>query len=235
MQSILAVIPARGGSKRVPRKNIRPFCGKPAIAYTIEAAQQSGIFDRIIVSTEDEEITAVALTYGAEVPFTRAMALADDHVHVYEVTLDALEQVDPDGTRFTYLCQLMSNCPLRTAEDIRDSYRQMRETDAEIQISMTSFGWFNPWWAMTIGEGYTLEPVFPEAFTKHSQDLPELYSTTGVIWWAKTEALRRYRKFHVPHRTGWVIPWQHAIDIDSKEDWEMAEMLYCYEQQHRKP
>jgi len=231
--SNLAVIPARGGSKRVPRKNIRPFCGKPAIAYSIEAALESGLFDRVVVSTEDEEITAVALDYGAEVPFRRDLTLADDHVHVYEVTIDALERLDPDGTRVDYVCQLMPNCPLRTTDDIRDSYRQLVKTNAEIQISVTSFGWFNPWWALTIEEDFTLQPVFPDNFKKRSQDLPEAYSLTGVIWWAKAEALRRYRMFHVPHRTGWVIPWQRAIDIDSAEDWEMAEMLYQFERRKR--
>jgi pseudaminic acid cytidylyltransferase len=221
----LAVIPARGGSKRVPRKNIRSLLGKPAIAYTLEAAIQSRLFERIVVSTDSDAIAEIALEYGAEVPFLRSPELADDHTPVSLVTLDVLERLDPTGSKYFCLAQLMANCPLRTSDDIRASYREFVETDSESQISLTRFGWQNPWWAVERTQDATLQPLFETRITTRSQDLPTLYCPTGAIWWAQSKALRRERTFHFSGRTGWEIPWQRGIDIDTEDDWEMAELL----------
>jgi N-acylneuraminate cytidylyltransferase len=219
----LAVIPARGGSKRIPRKNIRLLAGKPLLAYTVEAALLSGVFTRVVVSTDDKEIAAIAKTYGAEVPFLRDAHLADDQTHVSLVTLKVLEQLDPTDT-FMHVCQLMPNCPFRTAEDIQDSFRHFLATGAETQLSVTRYGWLNPWWAFQMPEA-RLEPLFPEALKQRSQDLPALYCPSGAIWWATAEALRRYQTFHSESRTGFELSWQHALDIDDEEDWAMAEVL----------
>jgi CMP-N-acetylneuraminic acid synthetase len=221
----LAVIPARGGSKRIPRKNLRPLGGRPMIAYTIEAAIASGIFSRIVVSTDSEEIAAAAVDAGAEVPFLRASALADDVTPVSAATADALERLDPDGDVYGAVAQLMPNCPLRTAEDIRDSYAAFAAGEAEAQLSVTRFGWQNPWWAMLRVEGGQLKPLFETRVTSRSQDLPPLFCPTGAIWWAKAEVLRRTHTYHVPGRTGWEIRWQHGVDIDTEEDWQMTELL----------
>lgn len=221
----MAVIPARGGSKRIPRKNIRDLCGKPVIAYTIAAAIQSGIFDRVVVSTDDDQIAAIAKEYGADVPFVRALSLADDYTPVSLVTLDALERLDPAGKVYCYVAQLMANCPLRTTEDVRDSYRQFVETGADSQISVTHYGWLNPWWAMTRDAEYHLAPIFAEVMGKRSQDLPEVLCPTGTIWWAKADVLRREKTFHIIGRTGCEILWKRAVDIDTEEDWEIAEFL----------
>lgn len=230
-QLCLAVIPARGSSERVPGKNIRDLCGKPIIAYTIEAAIQSGVFSRIIVSTDSDEIATIARRFGAEVPFLRDASLADDYTPASLVTLDMLERLDPDGTGFRNMAQLMANCPLRTAADVRDSYQQFVEREADSQISVTRYGWLNPWWAMTRSNRYQLSPIFHKQVSKRSQDLPEVFCPTGAIWWAKADVLRREKTFHIAERTGWEIPWQRAVDIDTEDDWQLAELLMQLRQQ----
>lgn len=221
----LAVIPARGGSKRVPRKNVRDLCGKPIIAYTVEAALNSSVFKRVVVSTDDDEIASVALRHGAEVPFVRSLALADDYTPVSLVTLDALQRLDPDNSLFEHVAQLMPNCPLRGSEDIVASHRQFAETDSEAQISVTRYGWLNPWWAMTCSESFRLRGLFPEQKNQRSQDLPEVFCPTGAIWWAKSDVLRSEKTFYTRNCTGWEIQWQHAVDIDTNDDWQLAELL----------
>ena len=230
----LAVIPARGSSKRIAHKNIRELCGKPAIAYTIEAALNSGVFARIVVSTESDEIASIAKRFGAEAPFLRDATLAGDHTPVSLVTHDALCRLDQNGIEYRHVAQLMPNCPLRTAEDIRDSYRQFVETGAKAQISITSYGWLNPWWAVTRSEKYELTPVFADQISKRSQDLPEVFCLTGAVWWAKGDVLRREKTFHIVDRTGWEISWQRAIDIDTEDDWRLAELLMQAQQRRSK-
>ena len=215
IETCIAVIPARGGSKRIPKKNMKQMCGKPLLAYTIEAAHLSGIFDRIIVSTDSVEIAAAARHYGAEIPYMREPNLSDDITPVSAVTVDVLGRLDPAGDKFAYVCQLMPNCPLRTATDIVDSYRQIVDTNAESQLSVVRYGWQNPWWAMRRNEKFILDPVFKEYITERSQDLPELFCPTGAIWWAKAGVLRREGTYHVANRTGWEILWQHGVDIDT--------------------
>lgn len=231
LQLCLAVIPARGGSRRLPGKNIRDLCGKPIIAYTIEAALESGIFSRVIVSTDSQEIATLARHLGAEVPFLRDASLADDYTPVSLVTLDALEKLNPHGTILLNVAQLMANCPLRTAADVRDSYRQFVETGADSQISVTCYGWLNPWWAVMRSDGYQLTPIFPEQMSKRGQDLPEAFCPSGAIWWVKADVLRREKTFHIAGRTGWEIPWQRAVDIDTEDDWQLAELLMQAQQQ----
>ena len=224
-KGILAVIPARGGSKRIPHKNIKLFIDKPIIAYVLEAAQKSKLFDRVIVTTDDPKIARVVEKFGGEVPFIRESKLADDITPVSSATLDALERVDSDDEKFNIIAQLMPNCPLISPEDILNSYQQFIETDSDSQISVTKYAWMNPWWAMKRDDNYHLKPIFEKEMTSRSQDLPELFCPTGVIWWAKTEVLRREKTFHIPTRTGWVIPWERSIDIDTNDDWKMAEIL----------
>jgi pseudaminic acid cytidylyltransferase len=226
MSGIIAIIPARAGSKRIPGKNIRPLAGKPIIAYTIIAARESGLFERIVVSTDSEEIAEVAHQYNAEVPFLRNKNLADDFTPVSSVTADALVRLDPRGDKFDTVAQLMPCCPLRTAADVIDSYNQFEKTGAASQISMVRYGWQNPWWAMRRDERRELKPVFAEQMTARSQDLPDLFCPTGAIWWTRTDVLRRTETFHLENRTGWEIPWQRGIDIDTFEDWAMAEVLF---------
>ena len=221
----LAVIPARGGSKRLPGKNVRVMCGLPAIAYTIAAARDSGLFSLVMVSTDSESIAEVAVRYGAQVPFLRAAALADDETHVSSVTLDALTRMDQTSQRFAFVAQLMPNCPLRDAADVRDSYQQFVDTQSNAQLSVARFGWQTPWWAMRRGDDFRLTPLFPQEAVTRGQDLPPLVCPTGAIWWARAETLRDAGTFHIPGRTGWEIDPAHAIDIDTEDDWSLAEAL----------
>jgi N-acylneuraminate cytidylyltransferase len=213
------VIPARGGSKRVPGKNIRPLLGRPLIAYTIEAALQSGLFDVVMVSTDSEEIAEIARECGAEVPFLRSVDLADDHTPVSAVTADALRR---SGREYANVAQLMANCPTRTATDVRASYDQFVANESSSQLSVTRFGWQNPWWALRRTGSFELEPLFEASITSRSQDLPDLFCPTGAIWWAKPAVLHEHGTFHIAGRTGWEIAWQHGVDIDTEDDWAMA-------------
>jgi pseudaminic acid cytidylyltransferase len=224
--AIIAIIPARAGSKRIPNKNIRPLGGRPIIAHTIAAALESGLFGRVVVSTDSPEIAEVARQYGAEVPFLRDESLADDFTPISAVTADALLRLDPAADKFEAIAQLMPNCPLRTADDVSDSYRQFQKTGAEAQISVVRYGWQNPWWAMRLNERGELKPIFEEKMIARSQDLPELFCPTGAIWWARSATFRRAKTFHQENRTGWEIPWQQGVDIDTVEDWAMAEVLF---------
>jgi N-acylneuraminate cytidylyltransferase len=221
----LAVIPARGGSRRVPRKNIREMHGRPVLAYSVEAALGSNLFARVVVSTDDAEIADVARSLGADVPFLREASLADDVTPVSRATIDVVDRLAEGGEAYLEVCQLMPNCPLRTAEDVVASHRQFTGQPAEAQISVARYGWQSPWWAMRRAANGTLDPVFPDALQQRSQDLPELFAPTGAIWWARTDALRRAGTFHLPGRTGWEIDWTHAIDIDTEDDWRLAEAL----------
>jgi len=229
----LAVIPARGGSKRVPRKNLRELGGKPLLAYSIIAAREAGLFHRIVVSTDSTEIAEAAVRYGAEVPFLRDAQLADDVTPVSEVTLDVLRRIDPGERNYTQVCQLMANCPLRTASDIVSSYEQFAGSGADAQLSVVRFGWQNPWWAMRRAEHFALEPLFKDALTQRSQDLPPLYCPTGAIWWVQADTLRRQRTYHIAGGTGWEIPWDRGVDIDTEDDWLVAEVLFRMNQASR--
>ena len=201
------------------------MAGKPVLAYTIAAALESGLFERVVVSTDSEEVADIARRHGAEVPFLRDSRLADDYTPVSSVTVDALMRLDPSRKKFEAVAQLMPNCPLRTPDDVRNSHRQFEDTKAESQISVVRYGWQNPWWAMRRNPGYKLSPIFEEQMTARSQDMPDLFCPTGAIWWATSESLRRNNTFHVENRTGWEIPWQRGIDIDTWDDWVMAEVL----------
>jgi pseudaminic acid cytidylyltransferase len=225
-EACISILPARGGSKRIPKKNIRPMSGNPLISYTIEAAIQSRLFERVVVSTDSPEIAEVALKYGAEVPFLRDASLADDHTPVSAATVDMLRRLDPSGDNFSYVCQLMPNCPLRTTADIVDSYRQFIETRADSQLSVVRYGWQNPWWAMRRNEKFELDPLFRDQISSRSQDLPELYCPTGAVWWAKADVLRREGTYHISSRTGWEIPWERGLDIDTTDDWDLAEVMF---------
>lgn len=222
----IAIIPCRGGSKRVPGKNTKALGGKPLIAYAIEAALQSEVFDAVIVSTDSVEIAEVAVAHGAEVPFMRGEALADDYSPVSAATVDALKRTDPTGNLYQNVAQLMANCPLRNVEDIISSYRQFIASNADSQISVTEYGWLNPWWAMTSDEQNVLNPVFKERMGVRSQDLPRLVCPTGAIWWAKADVLLAHGTFYAPNYAGWSMPWERAVDIDTEEDWKMAEVLF---------
>ncbi len=218
--SSVAVIPARGGSKRIPRKNIKLLGELPLLVYTLKAALEADCFEQVIVSTDDAEIADIAEQQGASI-FLRAAALADDYTPVSLVTLNVLEQLND---AYDCVAQLMPNCPFRNSEDIKASFKQFKESQTDSQLSVTRYGWLNPWWAHKYNNE-TLEPLFKDALLTRSQDLAELVCPSGAIWWAKTAVLKTYKTFYAPSYAGFVLPWERALDIDDESDWKLAQAL----------
>lgn len=221
----IAIILARGGSKRIPRKNIIEFGGKPMIAWTIEAALHSQRFEKVLVSTDDEEIKNISIKFGAEVPFLREEA-ADDLTSSSKATLFALNQAETYwGQSFETVTQLMSNCPLRNTYDIIHSIDAFKNSNRTSQISCFKFGWMNPWWALKKASDGQYNPLFPDSLSQRSQDLPELYCPTGAIWISKAKYLRTYQTFYSKGHVFEEINWKSAIDIDDFDDLKMAQIF----------
>ncbi|MDT0649648.1 acylneuraminate cytidylyltransferase family protein [Autumnicola edwardsiae] len=222
-KKIIVVIPARGGSKRIPRKNIVSLCGKPMIAWTIQAALESKYISKVVVSTDDEEIAEVSREYGAEVPFLRDQN-ADDHSPISLATIRTLEQLEEVNIIDQQIVvQLMANCPLRSSEDIDKAVENFISKRLHFQISSFKYGWMNPWWAHKIDEEGKAIPVFEEKERmKRSQDQPDLYCPTGAIWIADIQELKKAGTFYGPDYRFFPLHWVQAIDIDEYEDLEMA-------------
>lgn len=222
----IAVILARGGSKRLPRKNILNFHGKPLLAWTVEAAVNSGQYERVLVSTDDSEIAEIGRSFGAEVPFLRDSA-ADDITPSSEATLAALGQAERYwGEKFDVVSQLMANCPLRDAKDIAAAVRNFINRDPVSQISCFRFGWMNPWWAVKLDEQSRPDYLFPNARVARSQDLSTLYCPTGAIWIARASVLQSARTFYAENHIFHPMSWMSAMDIDDAEDLEMAKACF---------
>jgi len=225
-KNVVAVIPARGGSKRIPHKNIIDFMGRPMIAWTIKAALESGIFKRVIVSTDDKEIAQVAEDHGVEVPFLRD-EFADDHSPVSQAVIKAVEQAENYyNEKYDTVVQLMANCPIRTSEQIVDGYNNYVKKEAKFQISCFKFGWMNPWWAVKLKDGHIPTYLFPEIHGKRSQDLEDLYCPTGAVWIAACNSLRQAGSFYGSDYIFHPMNWKYAVDIDDYDDLEMAQAVY---------
>lgn len=222
MINVAAIIPARGGSKRIPHKNIIDFCGKPMIAWTVEAALDALNAD-VYVSTDDDAIIEVAEKYGAQT--IRRLSCNDDHSTVSQATIATLLQLRNQGRKYDYVIQLMANCPLRDSNDIRISFQNFISGGYDFQLSCFKYGWMNPWWAVKLKDRYKPEPISPEALKVRSQDLPELFCPTGAIWIARISELLKTGTFYGPDYTVFPIHWQHAVDIDDMDDLRMAKVL----------
>lgn len=220
MKAQLALIPARGGSKRLPRKNILQFAGKPMIAWTIEAARESGIFDRVIVTTDDTEIADVALQYSAEV-LMRPHSVSDDKASLIDVLHFAAEHIQawPES-----VCLLLGNCPLRRAEDIVDSGKLFRKLDCPALLSVSKYGWTPPFRALEIQEN-GLSFMWAEWSRLKGQDYPEVVCPSGAVYWARTDRLKGSDTLYLPGIQGYPIAWERGIDIDTQEDFRLAEGL----------
>ncbi len=222
----VAIIPARGGSKRIPEKNIIDFMDKPLIAWTIEAAIESKLFSKIIVSTDSQKIADVATSYGAEVPFLRNTA-SDDFSPVSLATLETLERVENEfGEKYDTVVQLFSVCPLRNSTEIIEAVNYFENHSSDFLISCYKMNWMNPWWAFEMGESNIPKALFPKALGQRSQDLPELYGPTGAIWIAKTTAFKKAKTFYGDNYCFYPISWESAIDIDNYEDLELARAAF---------
>ena len=194
----IAIITARGGSKRIPRKNIREFCGKPILAYSIEAAVKSGIFDTVMVSTDDEEIAAVAKRYGAEVPFYRSAETANDFATTNDVLLEVLAEYERRGEKFDLGVCIYPTAPFVTAEKLRSAVEQLEQSDADTLIPVVAFS-YPPQRAMIVKDG-KLVFEYPEYLDSRSQDLVPHYHDVGQFYVFRTEAFRRNQKLMVGTR-----------------------------------
>ncbi|MDP4491803.1 pseudaminic acid cytidylyltransferase [Vibrio sp. AH4] len=221
----IAIIPARGGSKRIPRKNIKAFHGKPMIAYSIEAALASGCFDKVIVSTDDAEIEAVAVAYGAEVPFLRPADISNDYATTMDVMAHAIHWCQNEGWDVEVVCCLYATAPFVSPEDLQQGYALLRDPSVQFAFSATSFP-FPIQRAIKLDKEGAVSMFTPENEQVRSQDLEEAYHDAGQFYWGKTSAFLAKLSLFSPHSKAVLLPRNRVQDIDTHEDWEFAESLF---------
>lgn len=220
----IAVIPARGGSKRIPRKNIKDFYGKPMIAWSIEAAKASGLFDRIIVSTDDFEIADVAQKWGAEVPFMRPSELADDHVGLTEAIAHSVHWMRNHGIEVDAVCCVFATAPFIQVDDLHRGLDALLSGDWFYSFAVTDFP--SPIFrAFKQSVDGGVEMFFPEYFLTRSQDLPNALHDAGQFCWGRPNAWIEGRRVFDKHSVPVVIPRWRVQDIDTEEDWQRAEVF----------
>lgn len=221
----VAIIPARGGSKRIPRKNIREFCRKPIIAWPIEAAASSGCFDRIVVSTEDPEIAEVARQAGAEIPFLRPFELADDHTVTIAVIRHAVQWLKKNDTAPSLVCCIYATAPFVSPADLARGQTALKEADASYALSVTNFP-FPIQRAVRITEKNRLAMFYPEHAYTRSQDLEEAYHDAGQFYWGQPKAWINGEPLFGERTVPVLIPRHRVQDIDTEEDWRRAEAMF---------
>lgn len=221
----LAVIPARGGSKRIPHKNIKEFCGKPMISWSIEEALKSHCFDRVIVSTDDPEIADVAAECGAEVPFFRPDELSNDIIGTIPVVRHAIEWFQEYSIVPKYTCCIYATAPFIRRTDIQKGFRQLIENDSDYAISVTSFP-FPVQRAVKITSDNRLEMLYPEYFNTRSQDLEEVFHDAGQFYWGRSDAWLKGKYLFSHDTTPVILPRHRVQDIDTPEDWTRAEIMF---------
>lgn len=224
MSRSLAVITARGGSKRIPRKNIKEFCGKPIIQYSIEAALQSGIFDEVMVSTEDEEIKEIALSCGAKVPFMRSADMAGDMAMTHEVILEVLESYRKLGQEFDYVCCIYPTAPFITAQRLKESKEKLEETGADGVIPVVAFS-FPPQRCFVIRDE-KVSYKWPEYRLSRSQDLEKYYHDCGQYYFLRVNRFEETKNMVMENTIPMITDEMEVQDIDNYEDWELAELKF---------
>lgn len=218
----ICIIPARGGSKRIPRKNIREFYGMPMIAWSIRAAKKSGSFDRIIVSTDDDEIAETAEHYGAEAPFRRSKVLADDYTSTVPVIADAIDQLNIAGQ--TPVCCLYATAPFVTPDDLRAGLTQLEKTGAPFVLGVTTYA-FPIQRALRRNSAGEVEMFDPAQMQTRSQDLEDAWHDAGQFYWGKAQSWTNNRGIFGHGTQGLALPRHRVQDIDTEEDWLRAERI----------
>lgn len=224
----IAIITARGGSKRIPRKNIREFCGKPILAYSIEAALESKLFDTVMVSTDDGEIAEIARRYGAEVPFYRSESTAGDYATTNDVLLEVLAEYEKRGEYYELGCCIYPTAPFVTADKLRDAMERLESSGADTLIPVVAFS-YPPQRAMLVKEG-RLVFEYPQYLDSRSQDLEPHYHDVGQFYLFYTEAFKRNRKLMTGDILPYVVSELEVQDIDNLTDWEIAEIKFRFMQ-----
>ena len=221
----LAVIPARGGSKRIPRKNIKLFCGKPMLAWAVAAARENGCFDRIVVSTDDDEIADVARDCGAEVPFRRPPELSDDHTGTIPVVAHAIRTLQSQGVSPGVVCCIYATAPFLQGADLSQGLEQLQRSGADFAFSVTRYE-FPIQRAIRIADSGRVEMFYPEHFNTRSQDLEAAYHDAAQFYWGRTEAWLSGRIIFSQAAVPVILPHHRVQDIDTPEDWERAEWMF---------
>jgi N-acylneuraminate cytidylyltransferase len=221
----IAVIPARGGSKRIPHKNVRPFCGKPMIAWPIAAARESGCFDHIVVSTDDEEIARIALSHGAEVPFVRPAELSDDYTATRPVVIHAIREAEKLWGHAEFICCIYATSPFMTSTDIRNGLDVLVKSDADFAFAVTTFP-YPIQRALKRTAANRVAMFHPEHRLTRSQDLEEAYHDAGQFYWGRTRAFLEDRPTFSDAAIPIVLPRSRVQDIDTLEDWRRAELMF---------
>ena len=224
MAKNLCIIPARGGSKRIPRKNIKNFLGKPIIAYSIEAAIESGIFEEIMVSTEDQEIAVVAKNYGAKVPFFRSNKNADDFATTVDVLLEVIEQYDKLNRRFDNVCCIYPTAPFATKEKLEQAYTKLESEDFDAIFPVLEYSY--PIQRALKLNNSKVSLFYPENETVRSQDFDNSYHDSGQFYFLKTKRFLKTKTVFTNNTGGILLTELEAQDIDNETDWKLAEMKY---------
>ncbi len=219
----IAIIPARGGSKRIPRKNIKLFDGKPMIAYAILAAKESGLFEHIIVSTDDEEIAEIAKQWGAKIPFMRPIELANDHATTNPVIKHAIETCNTLGWKPEHVCCIYPNVPFIQVSDLQLAFERLVELNVDYCYPVTEFPSLIQR-ALKLSNNGQTQPFYPQFETTRTQDLEPAYYDAGQFYWGKTNAWLINPKIH-SGGLGHIIPNWRVVDIDTPDDWERAELF----------
>ncbi len=221
----ICVIPARGGSKRILRKNIKDFLGKPIIAYSIEVALKSNCFDKVIVSTDDDEIAVIAKKYGAKVPFIRPNELSNDYAGTIPVIKHAIEWLEENNNTIDNVCCLYATAPFIQSKIIFKAYQQLKDSSADYCFGVTSFA-FPIQRAIKIVQDDKVDMFYPEHFNTRSQDLEEAYHDAGQFYWGKAQAFKDGLSIFSEVSSPYILPRYLVQDIDSTEDWIRAEAMY---------
>ncbi len=220
----IAIITARGGSKRIPRKNIRDFCGKPIIAYSIEAALKSGVFDEVMVSTDDEEIAEIAKKYGATVPFMRSEATANDFATTADVLEEVINTYAERGIKFDSFCCIYPTAPFIKGEQLKKAYDEFKASNANSLVPMVSFS-FPPLRGFVVKDGF-VSYKWPEYEKARSQDLETIYHDAGQFYFSKTESLLSSHSLITKETVPFILEELEVQDIDTEMDWKIAELKY---------
>ena len=221
----VAIIPARGGSKRIPRKNIKPFCGKPIMSYSVEAALESTLFDRVVVSTDDDEIAQVARSFGAEIPFMRPAELSDDYTGTMDVMKHAICELALEGAKVSHACCIHATAPFVTAKNLLAGWKLLEDTQADFVFSVTSFG-YPIQRAFRINDNRRISMFYPEFYEMRSQDLEHAFHDAGQFYWGLAEAFLGNQPLFGENSAPLVLPRWRVQDIDTMEDWHMAELMF---------
>ena len=221
----VAIIPARGGSKRIPRKNIKEFCGKPMIAWSIEAALQNAAIDRVIVSTDDTEIAEISRAFGAEVPFTRPHSLSDDFTGTVPVIKHAVQSLIEQGANFSNVCCIYATAPFVNSDDLDEGLRKLVRYECDYVFSVASYV-FPIQRSLKLAENGYVEMFFPENYSERSQDLEEAWHDAGQFYWGKKNTWLSGIALFSSKSLPVFLPRYRVQDIDTPEDWERAEWLF---------